>query len=136
MPIYLLVYIQLAEDLSRIQKVLVVKDPRNRRRVSLVSLFSPPNSNTPTGSLFGQNILLGIECQQRQVENEREPVAVDQEQDSEESVDSGFGDDVGVKTVAEVNGVDVVTAASNQISLCHLIQRSQLRRLTIPDRCT
>jgi hypothetical protein len=69
------------------------------------------------GSLFGRNILLGIERQQRQVENERKPVAVDQEQDSEESVDSGFGDDVGVKTVAEVNGVDVVTAASNQISL-------------------
>lgn len=33
-------------------------------------------------------------------------------------MNSSFGDDVGVKTVAEVNGVDVVTAASNQISLC------------------
>lgn len=29
-PIYLLVHVQLAEDLSRIQKVLVVEDPSNR----------------------------------------------------------------------------------------------------------
>jgi hypothetical protein len=46
-PIYLLVYIQLAEDLSRIQKVLVVKDPRNRRRVSL-----SPYSRRPTQKLL------------------------------------------------------------------------------------
>jgi hypothetical protein len=31
-------------------------------------------------------------------------------------VDSGFGDDVGVETVAQVNGVDVVTAARNQLA--------------------
>jgi hypothetical protein len=29
-PIYLLVHVQLAEDLSRIQKMLVVKDPEKR----------------------------------------------------------------------------------------------------------
>lgn len=52
-------------------------------------------------------------------------------------MNSGFGDDVGVKTVAEVNGVDVVTAASHQISLGIVIDsRSQVRRLTIPNRCT
>ena len=53
-------------------------------------------------------VLLRIPGQQRQVEDECNPVSVDQEQDCEECVDTGFGDDVGVQAVAEVNRVDVI----------------------------
>lgn len=55
------------------------------------------------------SVLLRVECQQRQVEYDGDPVAVDDEQEGQEGVDGGFGDDVGVETVAEINGVDVVT---------------------------
>lgn len=55
-----------------------------------------------------KNVLLCVPSQQRQVEDERHPVAVDQEQDSQESVDTGLGDDVHVQAVAEVDRVDVV----------------------------
>jgi hypothetical protein len=54
--------------------------------------------------------LLGIVSKQRQVEDQRQPVSVDEEQERHESVDGDFGDDVGVEAVAEVNGVDVVAA--------------------------
>lgn len=54
------------------------------------------------------NVLLRIPGQQRQVQNERHPVAVDQEQDGQESVDAGLGDDVHVQAVAEIDRVDVV----------------------------
>ena len=53
-------------------------------------------------------ILLSIPNDQRQVQQQRQPVAVDEEQGGEESVDAGFGDDVHVKAVTEVDGVDVV----------------------------
>lgn len=54
------------------------------------------------------NILLDIECNQRQVEKQRDPVSVDQEKRGKGGVDSGFRDDVGVETIAEVDGVDVI----------------------------
>jgi len=53
--------------------------------------------------------LLRIPRQERKVEENRKPVTVDQEKYGEKSVDGGFGDDVGVEAVAEVDGVDVVT---------------------------
>lgn len=57
------------------------------------------------------NILLRVESQKRQVQQQREPVSIDQEQEGQESVNSGFGDDVGVEAVAEVDRVDVITIA-------------------------
>lgn len=57
-----------------------------------------------------EDVLLGIECQQGQVQQDRKPVAIDYEQEGKEGMDGGFGDNVGVETVAEVNRVDVVTA--------------------------
>lgn len=54
------------------------------------------------------HVLLSVPSNKRQVENERHPVAVDQEQDSQERVDTGLGNDVHVQAVAEVDGVDVV----------------------------
>ena len=56
----------------------------------------------------GPSLLLDIPGKQRQVEDQGQPVAVNQEQEGEETVDGGFGNDVGVETVAEVDGVDVI----------------------------
>lgn len=55
-------------------------------------------------------VLLGVKGEEWQVENKRKPVAVDKEQKGQESVNSGFRDDVGVKAVTEIDGVNVVTA--------------------------
>lgn len=60
--------------------------------------------------LYQWHVLLGVEGQERQVEEDSEPVAIDDEQEGQKGVDGGFGDDVGVKAVAQVNRVDVVTA--------------------------
>lgn len=75
---FLLVYIELAEDLGRVKKVLVVID------------------------------LLGIESQQWQVQNDCKPVAVDHEEEGKEGVDTSFGDNVGVESVAQIDRVDIV----------------------------
>ena len=73
-------------------------------RNKLASTFAP-NS---TGE---NNVLLCVPGNQRKVQNERQPVAVDEEQEGQESVDGGFGDNVGVEAVAEVDRVDVITAS-------------------------
>jgi hypothetical protein len=74
-----LVDIQLAEDLRGVQQVSVVKD------------------------------LLYIPREQRQIQDQCHPVSVDKEQESQETMDGGLRDDVGVKTVAEIYRVDVIT---------------------------
>lgn len=53
-------------------------------------------------------ILLNVEGQERQVQDKSNPVTVDEEQGGQESVDGGFGFDVGVEAVAQVDRVDVV----------------------------
>jgi len=75
---FLFVDVELAEDLGSVKKVGVVND------------------------------LLDVPGKKRQVEDQGQPVAVDQEQEGEETMNSSFGDNVGVEAVAEVNGVDVV----------------------------
>lgn len=57
------------------------------------------------------DILLSVPNQQRQIQNKSNPVSIDKEQECQESVDGGFGDDVGVQAVAEVDWVDVVAGA-------------------------
>lgn len=76
---FLLVDVELAEDLSRIEEVGVVND------------------------------LLDVPAKERQVENKRHPVSVDKEEEGQETVYGSLRDNVGVESVAEVNGVDVVT---------------------------
>jgi hypothetical protein len=56
----------------------------------------------------GINVLLRVPGKKGQVKDKRHPVAVDQEQDSQESVDTGLRDDVHVQAVAEIDRVDVV----------------------------
>jgi hypothetical protein len=65
--------------------------------------------------LYRRHVLLGVEGQERQVENNSNPVAIDDEQEGQESVDSGFGDNVGVETVAKVDGVDIVTGKRRDV---------------------
>ena len=52
--------------------------------------------------------LLSVPSNQWQVQEQRQPVAVDQEQYRQESVYTGFGHNVHVQAVAEVDRVDVV----------------------------
>jgi len=47
--------------------------------------------------------------QERQIQEKREPVTVDQEQNRENAVNCSFRDDVCIEAVAKVNGVDVIT---------------------------
>lgn len=60
-----------------------------------------------------QKVRLGVNsvdvpCQQGEVDQERPPVAADEEKSGEESVDHHLGENVPIETVAQVNGVDVV----------------------------
>jgi len=57
-----------------------------------------------------ENSLLCVECQEGQVQEQGQPVSVDEEEEGEECVNSGFGDDVGVQAVAQIDWVDIVTA--------------------------
>lgn len=90
--------IQLAEDFSSIQQVGVV---HNSTPVVSYQKFTQQN-------WFG-DLLFSIPGKERQVQNKSQPVSIDKEQKSKESVYSSFRDDVGIKTVAELDGVDVVT---------------------------
>jgi hypothetical protein len=58
--------------------------------------------------LQGQAVLLDVPGNKRQVEDQSQPVAVDEEEEGQEAVDGGLRDDVGVEAVAEFDGVDVV----------------------------
>lgn len=100
---YLLVHIELAEDLGRIQEVLVLIDPESR--LDCHHLYQTSKEQSRAG-----NALLCIERQHRQVQNDRDPVAVNYKQEGQESVHRGFGNNVGVETVAKINGINVVTA--------------------------
>ena len=104
----LLVHVQLPEDLGSVEQVLVLEDPV----VILLACcsfcqFITPLLESMPRRIF-RDVLLCVPGQERQVEDERHPVAVDQEQDSQECVDTSLGDDVHVEAVAEINRVDVV----------------------------
>lgn len=60
--------------------------------------------------------LLDVPAEERQVEDERQPVSVDKEQEGQETVNSDFRDDICVEAVAEVNRVDVVTGKRKSAS--------------------
>jgi hypothetical protein len=93
-------HVQLSEDLGSVKQMLVLYNP--------AMLLTRPQSLVILDSLFG------IEGKQRQIENKRQPVSVDQEQERQKSVYSGFWDNVCVETVAEINRVDVVATSYQQ----------------------
>jgi hypothetical protein len=70
-----------------------------------------PNPSAPTSDRkrkIIRNILLRIPGHQRQVQQQRQPISIDKEQNREESVEAGFRDDVHVEAVAQIDRVDVV----------------------------
>lgn len=95
---YLLMNVQLAEDFSGVQQVDVIKDPKY---VSTVGSIAPC-------MWHWWCLLLRIPDKQRQVQDQRQPVAIDQEHNSQETMDGSLRDNVGVQAVAKVNRVDVV----------------------------
>jgi hypothetical protein len=54
------------------------------------------------------NDLLGVPGEQWDIEDKGYPIAVDEEQKCEKTVNSCFRDNIGVEAIAKVNGVDVV----------------------------
>jgi len=52
--------------------------------------------------------LLDVKGQQRQIQNQGDPVSVDQEQRRQESVNGGFGDNVRVEAIAQIDRVDII----------------------------
>jgi len=76
---FLLVNIQLAENLSSIQEMLVVHN------------------------------LLNIPRDERQVEQERYPITIDQEEEGQEAMYGRFRDDIRVEPIAEVDGINIIT---------------------------
>lgn len=64
----------------------------------------------------GRHALFRVPCQKGQVQHQSHPVSIDKEEEGEESVNGGFGNDVGVETVTEVDGVDVVAGAKLAIA--------------------
>lgn len=114
---YLLVHIELAENLGCVEQVLVLE------------------------------YLLSVPGEEGKVENQRDPVAVDQEERRQQRVDRGLGNNVRVEAVAEVDGVDVIAVYVATVSPPRQMARlpCQGRRVklrlpgkvhTIPDRCT
>lgn len=93
---YLLVDIELSENLGRVKEMGVIDNPTTHVSDLLAIAFN----DYP---------LLDVPSEEWQVEDQREPVSVDKEHEGQETMDSDFGDDVGVEAVAEVNRVDVVT---------------------------
>lgn len=75
----LLVDVELAEDFGGIEEVSVVND------------------------------LLDVPAKERQVENQRNPISINEEKECQETVNSGLGNNVCVESVAEINGVNVIT---------------------------
>lgn len=46
-----------------------------------------------------KNVLLRVECQERQIQYYCDPVSVDEEKESKESVNGGFRDNVGIESI-------------------------------------
>jgi hypothetical protein len=57
----------------------------------------------------GLSSLLCIECQQGQIQEQGDPVSVDQEQERQEGMYGGFGNNVGIQTIAQVDRIDIIT---------------------------
>jgi hypothetical protein len=109
---FLLMHVQFAENLGRVEEVLVFEDSATHSyqyphpaclSVHLVSSRLVSNPREGCG-----DSLLRIPPQKRQVQQQRQPIPIDKEQNRQESVNAGFGDNVHVQAVAEVDRVNVV----------------------------
>ena len=109
-------HVQLAEDLGRVEEVLVFEDPvrkRHRQHADLISttplmVIHQKNILFVLSLAWRFNILLPIPRRERDIQQQWQPIPINQEQGGEECVDAGFGNDVHVEAIAKVDGVDVV----------------------------
>lgn len=98
--------------------------------------------NTVSQQLYGTipetgiDALLRIERQKWQVQYNRKPVSVNDKQESQESMDGGFGDDVGVEAVAQVNRVDIITVFEVVSQHCSHCPHCTSTGFTALDRST
>ena len=97
---HFLVNIEFAENFSGVEKVLALKDPAG----SHMSIRCP----RAAFACSFEHVLLPVVGGKWQIENESQPVSIDQEEEGQEGVNSSFGDDIGIQTVAEIDRVDVV----------------------------
>lgn len=111
------------------------------RRCVLSTILHPVSTALPCSIRRprGSYTLLDVPSEERQVEDQREPVAVDKEQECQESVDGDFGKNVLVQAVAEIDRVDVVAARARYVSIAVPARKSGLQRVAQPsklaDRC-
>ena len=87
----------------------------SRRWVLSTILVQVSGYSRVRGEVVNRVLLLDVPREERQVEYQRDPVAVDKEEEGQEAVDGSFGDDVRVEPVAEIDGVDVVTVYRRSI---------------------
>lgn len=73
----------------------------------------------------GNALLLNVPCKERQVQDQRHPVSIDEEQQRQEAVDGSFGNDVCVEAITEIDRVDVVTGEDNEVR-CRAESRESL----------
>jgi hypothetical protein len=114
------VYVQLSEDLRGIQEMLVLIYPvpntlATPSQHTTISAHIQHSSERLANSLgrsiswgICEYVLIPIPSHQRQIQHQRQPISIYEEERSEKGVDAGFRDDVHVEAVAEVDGVDVV----------------------------
>jgi len=106
----LLVAVELAENLGCVEEVLVFEDPIPKMSITIPSMprKDPPSFSSRGGVGVRLYALLPVIRQQRQIQQQRQPIPIDQKQYRQESVHARFGDDVHVEAVAQVDRVDVV----------------------------
>lgn len=77
--------------------------------------------------------LLCVEGYERQIQQNSQPISIDKEEECQECVNGGFGNNVGVEAVAEIDRVDVVAVREQSVIVsCG----RRMEEPTIPDRCT
>jgi hypothetical protein len=90
--------------------MLVIKDPSNKQLRSASFLVPPCTSErSRMRAENSKDVLLSIKGQERQVQQNSKPIAIDNKKEGQKGVDGGFGNDVCVQPVAEIDRVDIVT---------------------------
>nr|POF02503.1 hypothetical protein CFP56_58134 [Quercus suber] len=109
---FFLVDVEFAEDLGRVEQVLLVEDPTMKiESAGRIVVLCPRKRLLKSQKqviFFQRYSLLSVPRQQGQIQQQRHPVSVHQKQRGQERVYTRFGDNVGVETVAKLDGIDVV----------------------------
>lgn len=103
--------------------------------------YSVQSQITLSQYLDHNHALLSIVSNKRQIQKQRQPISIYQEKEGEKGLNSGFGDNVRVEAIAEIDGIDIVTTTVSAVDLSYLAAflyriRNGWMRLTILDRCT